>query len=182
MATIFTHGIVALTLGITNITGKLKPPVIAAGVVLSMLPDADVISFSAGIPYESVLGHRGFSHSIVFAFLAASMISLLFLLKKQYPAKEIFTTIFLFLFAATISHGILDACTSGGLGVGFFIPFENSRYFFGWRPLLVSPIGAANFINSYGLAVLKSEIKYIWIPCVIFVASLKIVEKFKTHA
>ena len=30
---------------------------------------------------------------------------------------------FVVLFLSTISHGILDAMTSGGNGVGFFIPF-----------------------------------------------------------
>ncbi len=55
--------------------------------------------------------------------------------------------VWLFLFVATISHGILDALTDGGLGVAFFAPFVNTRYFFPWTPIKVSPIGAggANF-------------------------------------
>jgi hypothetical protein len=30
----------------------------------------------------------------------------------------------------TASHGMLDAMTDGGLGVAFFAPFDNARYFF----------------------------------------------------
>ena len=72
---------------------------------------------------------------------------------------------FLFLFLCTLSHGILDAFTDGGLGITFFSPFSNTRYFFPWRPLEVSPIGISGFLSGPALSVLMSEIKFIWIPC-----------------
>lgn len=34
-----------------------------------MLPDADVLSFNFGVAYGNVFGHRGFTHSLVFAFV-----------------------------------------------------------------------------------------------------------------
>ena len=34
---------------------------------LAMLPDADVVAFKLGIPYGATWGHRGASHSLVFA-------------------------------------------------------------------------------------------------------------------
>ncbi len=34
-----------------------------------MLPDADVLSFKFGLAYGNVFGHRGFTHSLVFAFV-----------------------------------------------------------------------------------------------------------------
>jgi len=58
----------------------------------------------------------------------------------------------------------LDAMTDGGLGVAFFAPFDNHRYFFPWRPIRVSPIGAGRFFGKRGLAVLRSELLWIWIP------------------
>lgn len=36
------------------------------------------------------------------------------------------------LFLCLMSHRILDAFTNGGLEIGFFIPFDNARYFFPW--------------------------------------------------
>jgi hypothetical protein len=33
------------------------------------------------------------------------------------------------LFLATAGHGLLDAMTNGGLGLAFFSPFDNHRYF-----------------------------------------------------
>jgi len=67
-------------------------------------------------------------------------------------------------FLVTASHGMLDAMTDGGLGVAFFAPFDNSRYFFPWRPVQVSPIGIAPFFSRYGLDVLVSEVVWIWMP------------------
>ena len=38
-------------------------------VTLAVLPDLDVLGFHAGIPYEHTLGHRGLSHSLLFALV-----------------------------------------------------------------------------------------------------------------
>jgi inner membrane protein len=54
--------------------------------------------------------------------------------------------------------------TNGGLGVAFFSPFDNTRYFFPWRPILVSPISLARFFGGRGVAVIQSELIWIWIP------------------
>ena len=73
---------------------------------------------------------------------------------------------FAFLFVCTMSHGVLDAMTNGGLGVAFFAPFHNERYFFPWTPIRVSPIGVG-FFSARGLATLRSELLWVWGPCVI---------------
>jgi inner membrane protein len=64
----------------------------------------------------------------------------------------------------TASHGALDALTNGGLGVAFFAPFSNARYFFPWRPVEVSPIGVAPFFSEWGVRVLESELVWLWLP------------------
>jgi len=38
--------------------------------------------------------------------------------------------------------------TKGGLGVAFFSPFDNSRYFLPWRPIRVSPIAIHRFFSA----------------------------------
>jgi inner membrane protein len=73
-----------------------------------------------------------------------------------------------FLFLATLSHPTLDALTNGGLGVGFFAPFSNERYFFAYRPIEVSPIGVGDFFSQRGLKVLLSELRWVWLPSAIF--------------
>jgi len=62
------------------------------------------------------------------------------------------------------AHGILDAMTTGGVGIAFFAPFSTERYFFPWRPILVSPIGVASFVSSRGVAVLANELQWVWLP------------------
>jgi inner membrane protein len=79
-----------------------------------------------------------------------------------------------YLFLATASHGLLDAMTDGGLGVAFFSPFENSRYFLPWRPIVVAPISIRRFFSGRGVEVMKSELLWIWVP-VIVVGSLLLV-------
>jgi DMSO/TMAO reductase YedYZ heme-binding membrane subunit len=71
--------------------------------------------------------------------------------------------------AVTASHGLLDALTDGGLGVAFFAPFDSGRYFFPWRPIEVSPIGAG-FFSARGLAVLASEFVWVWLPSLLLAA------------
>jgi inner membrane protein len=155
MASIFAHGVIAVSLG-KLCRAPLSQRMIITGIILSILPDMDVLTFYAGIPYESVWGHRGFTHSIAFAFASALSITFLFRIHIQVKGHS-FSTVFIFFFLCMASHGFLDAMTTGGKGVGFFIPFNDIRYFFGYRPILVSPIGIESFFSSWGLAVLKSE-------------------------
>lgn len=173
MASIFGHALVSIALGTGFVKVKKKIKFWFLGVFCAIFPDADVLGFKYGIPYANFWGHRGFSHSLVFAILLGLTISLLFYRKKQ------FIWYFLFFTLATISHAILDALTTGGLGVAFFSPFENSRYFFPWRPIQVSPIGVANFFTERGLRVIKNELLWIGIPSFIFIILLKVYKKIR---
>lgn len=157
MATIFGHCIVGYTISKVADSRNLKW-LLLASVFSTMLPDIDVIGFRMGVHYASPLGHRGFTHSILFAILWAVLL-MIFFGKKN---KLIWLTI---VFISTISHGILDALTTGGQGVGFFVPFENSRYFFSLRIIVVSPLSIGGLFTDWGLQVMLSEIKYIFLPC-----------------
>ena len=132
------------------------------GAACSVLPDIDVIGFGFGIRYGDFLGHRGFTHSLVFAALTAAVVTGL-LFRRLLPSVSQLS-LWAYFFLATASHGLLDAMTDGGLGVAFFAPLDNSRYFLPWRPIHVSPIGITPFFTARGLAVLQSEFFWIWIP------------------
>ena len=114
MASIFGHAIVGYTVSkiISNNNSKL---LLVLAIASTILPDIDVLTFNFGIPYEAPFGHRGFTHSIFFAMLWATLVIFVF-------AKFNRVIWWLVMFLSTISHGILDAMTSGGRGVGFFIP------------------------------------------------------------
>ncbi len=163
MPTIITHGIVGLAGG-KILTRKKQPGLfwIVAG-LLPMLPDADVLAFAFGIPYHHVLGHRGLSHSLLFALLVGTITGLFFRSKsKNYPWHWGGYALFFTCIIAT--HGVLDAMTNGGLGVAFFAPFNNTRYFLPWRPIPVAPIGITRFFSNSGLKVVLSETGLIWLP------------------
>lgn len=163
MASAFGHALAALSFrNLIDIKYKLPLKIVLLGVVYSILPDADVITFKFGIPYESVWGHRGISHSLLFSLVLA-LITALFLSKNKIE-RIIF---FVFLFISTLSQTILDAMTTGGKGVAFFAPFDNTRYFLPWRVIKVSPFGIKNFLSQWGLKVIQSELIWIGIPFII---------------
>jgi inner membrane protein len=128
-------------------------------VLCAILPDIDVVGFRLGIRYGDLLGHRGLTHSLLFAASVAMAMAFRF----QYSAPERWKLGSLF-FLVTASHGFLDAMTNGGLGVAFLSPFHRKRYFLPWTPVEVSPIGAGGFFSSRGLEVIWSEIVWLWGP------------------
>lgn len=165
MASIFGHGLVAYTISKVA-DSKSNKLLVFLAIGSSIVPDLDVVGFFYGIDYSHPLGHRGFTHSIVFAVIWSGLLMFLVCTKlsgsARKPRKLMFAIV---LFLATVSHGLLDAMTSGGKGVGFFIPFDNSRYFFPFRGIKVSPIGVEKFFSEWGIRVLLSEIQYIAVPC-----------------
>ena len=167
MASAFSHAIVALAMGKAFRYKELSWRELFLGALCSVVPDLDVIGFFFGVQYSDLWGHRGLTHSVVFAALLAG--GLVALWYRSKPAVTM-TGLFLYLFLCTASHGVLDAMTNGGLGVAFFSPFDTTRYFFPVRPVLVSPIGVSEFFSSYGVRILASEAIWIWLPsCVAFV-------------
>jgi inner membrane protein len=161
MPTIVTHGFVATLLGKGLAAGRMPARFWFLSVLCSILPDADVLGFRLGVSYEDMLGHRGLSHSIVFA-LALSLI-VAFLAFPRIPQRWTRLLLFSYFFVVTASHGILDAMTDGGLGIAFFAPFDDTRYFFPFRPIKVSPIGLS-FFSARGLDVVRSELLWVWFP------------------
>jgi len=103
-------------------------------------------------------------HSLVFAACIAGIIVAAALRHGVTGMSPLLAWWFFFL--VTASHGFFDAMTDGGLGVAFFAPFDNRRFFLPWTPIRVSPIGLTRFFTSRGLAVLQSEILWIWLPAI----------------
>lgn len=168
MASAFSHAIVAVTMGQVFRDKELSWRELFLGALCSVVPDLDVIGFYLGIEYGAMWGHRGLTHSLVFAaMLAGSLVAVWY---RSKPAA-VMTRLFLYFFLCTASHGVLDAITNGGLGVAFFSPFDTTRYFFSARPVLVSPVEMSKFFSVRGAKVLVSEAAWIWLPtCAAFVA------------
>ena len=142
-------------------------------VACCLLPDADVLGLMLGIPYEHILGHRGFTHSIVFAMLVGVVVPRLAAPMIRYGTRR-YWLFALYFSLVTMSHGFLDALTDGGLGIAFFAPFDSTRYFLPLRPVSVSPIGISAFVSHEGFRVLLSELVWIGIPVGLWLMVLKI--------
>lgn len=159
--TIVSHAIVALSIAPCFGRKRVPLPAAALGACCAILPDFDVVGLRLGIPYDSLLGHRGFSHSLLFAGLLAGMALAGY---RTLTHKTAGWPLFLFLFLCGASHGLLDALTNGGLGVAFFSPFDQQRYFFPWQPIEVSPLRLSSFMSGKAWPVLRSELLWLIIP------------------
>ncbi len=170
MASGLSHAVAALSIGTCFYRRDIPKRVWIAGALCSVVPDLDVVGFRFGISYGDFWGHRGFTHSLLFAALLAGIVSSLGF--RRLPPGVSRFWIWSYLFLATASHGFLDAMTDGGLGVAFFSPFENHRYFLPWRPIRVSPIGFERFFSERCIAVLQSELLWIWLPAALLALSV----------
>ena len=162
MPSVFSHAIAAVAIGGVAVEGRSRAAIWGLGALCAVAPDLDVVSLLFGIPYSHVLGHRGLSHSLLVAALLATLVTAL--ARRNLAESPGTAKLWLFFFLATASHGFLDAMTNGGLGVAFFAPFSDTRYFLPWRPILVSPISIHVFLGYRGVRVMWSELGWIWLP------------------
>jgi len=178
MPTIFSHGIAAVSATSFFKTKLDTFKFYFLVLFFSMIPDADVIAFRFGIPYSHWLGHRGFTHSILFSALFPIPF-LLFFYRKEFALNTRYLLLWFVFFVSTLSHALLDALTNGGLGVCLYCPFSTERFFFDFRPIQVSPIGK-RFFSEAGIRVLQSEFIWIWIPSIVVYCIMRLMRiRFK---
>lgn len=146
---------------------------LAAGLLAAILPDLDVLAFRLHIPYAHVLGHRGFSHSLLFALCLALLAAAgAPLLRSSRPLA------FAFIGLAAVSHTLLDMMTNGGLGVALWWPWSAGRVFAPWRVIEVSPLSLPRLLGPRGLAVLQSELLWVWLPALLAGLALLFLRRF----
>ena len=167
MPTILTHPAVPLAIGLGLGSNVIPRRLLIAGVVASIVPDFDVIGIQFGVVPGTEFAHRGFTHSLAFA----AALALLGCFASRFLRASA-AAVFLFLFAATASHGVLDSFTTGGSGIAFLWPFSTERFFSAWRVIEVSPIGLSRFLSPRGMTVLASELIWVWLPAVVLALAL----------
>ena len=195
MPSIITHAAVPLALWCAADRGRIPPRLLAAGVMAAMLPDADVLAFALHIPYADAFGHRGASHSLLFAGVLAALAAVLAFFGSDRPwsaqhssgsrrpwsaflcqprlASTVQAAAFVFVCAA--SHPLLDAMTSGGPGVALAWPGSEHRFFARWRPIRVSPF-APQFFSARGSQTLLSERRGVWLRLAGAVVAWKLIQ------
>jgi inner membrane protein len=121
---------------------------------LSMLPDADVLPVALGMPDVGIFGHRGLTHSLLFAVVVALIAAVV---ARRMGLRPLYTAFFVLLVVG--SHGPLDALTYHSRGVPLFWPFSSEPIISPWRPIPVAPTGLA-FMSLRGFGVALVEVIY----------------------
>ncbi len=121
------------------------------GAVGGTIPDLDVLlNFFYDEP-ESLLMHRGFSHSVFFAFLVAPVLGwLLGKLDKALTTRE-WTTVF---FWSIFTHPLLDIFT--GYGTGLFVPVWDYRIQFD-TIFIIDPLFTLPLLVSFVWLLIRSK-------------------------
>ena len=167
MPTILSHAAVPLAIGLGLGAPLISRRLLAFGVLAAILPDLDILAFKFGLAYASSFGHRGASHSLLFALLLG------FLALLGAPVlRSSRCAAFVFVSLCAASHPLLDMLTNGGLGVALFWPWSGQRFFAHWQVIEVSPISLRRFFSARGLAVMFSELWWVWLPAGILGGSL----------
>lgn len=166
MPTVLTHAVAGLAIGELLAPAPMPWSYHVLTAALGVLPDLDAIGFWLGVPYRSRFGHRGVSHSL----LAAVVVGVALAVPLASMCAAPWWWLWGVFFAAMAGHAVLDALTDGGLGVAFFAPLDDRRYFLPWRPIRVSPIGMGA-LGWWGLRALVSEVLWVWLPSGILVAA-----------
>ena len=159
-----THAVVGMALGTTTpFPPRWRFWLVSA--VLPMLPDLDVLGGPLGVPFLSMWGHRGITHSLAAAVVIGAVAAAL----THHALRVRPVPLAVYCAVITASHGVLDALTDGGAGVAFFAPFDATRYVLPWRPIPVSPL-AAHFFSEWGWRVFRAELALVWIPALVVAA------------
>lgn len=124
----------AAALGSVMLPKSAWPSLVVVGAACAILPDVDAVGrLTGGGDLTMFGGHRGFTHSVLFALLIAVAITAAIPTRARWSRARVFAYIAL----ATLSHGILDAFTDFGsdIGVAFLSPFMPVRFQAPWQPI-----------------------------------------------
>jgi inner membrane protein len=177
MPVVISHSLVAIVFG-KIFAKKTGIKFWVFSIICAILPDIDVLMQYTGLPYGHMLGHRGFFHSIMFVLILAFIIVITGFHEIKRLSKEWWSFVVYF-FLIGLSHTILDAMTSEGIGVGLFMPFDSARYFLPVRPIRMSPFSILRFLKTDSMRILVSELILIWIPSVMSLIIIWFVKKCK---
>jgi inner membrane protein len=172
MATDYTHAVVGLGLARLYATKPMPWTYWGLAAILPIVPDFDVFSSAA---YGTWLGHRGFTHSLVFALLLSIVVAGA---TSRWFRSNWWSLSILF-FAIIASHGFLDAITRGGENIPFFWPFGD-RYG-NWGLIPVSDI-ALELPDPRHSRAIRGELLWVLLPTGLLVGLVAAYRRWKRPA
>lgn len=171
MSSLFGHALAGLAISAAYTQGRPPRRVWALAVACAVAPDLDWFTGFLRVADGTSLAHRGMSHSLIAAaFIAAA--AMLFGLRSQRRIPRLWAC----MLTAAFSHGMLDACTFGGTGVAFLLPFSNARFVCVWQPIFVSPIPLSGKLLDWLMFSLGTELVWIGIPAALVFAAPHVIQ------
>ncbi len=120
-----THIVFGAALGEAVLGKKAGKKAMLWGAIANTIPDLDVF-LVFGDPIREITIHRGFSHSILFALLAAPILG--WFINKLYKDKLGFRAWTVFFLICILTHPLLDSFTT--YGTQLLLPFSDYRVTF----------------------------------------------------
>src|SRR5262245_6612882 len=118
-----THTVLGACIGEAIAGKKIGKKAMLWGALANNLPDIDVVTSLWMNHADSLLAHRGFTHSILFALLISPLLAFCF---TRYSRLALTFKDWLLIFGTgAFSHILMDAMTS--YGTGWFEPFSHRR-------------------------------------------------------
>ena len=97
------------------------------------LPDIDALGWPLHLAPASLFAHRGITHSICFALIAAPFAAAACFRGAEWLGRRV--RIAGILAVALLSHAFLDGFTSYSSSIAYLAPFSPQRFRFAWTPL-----------------------------------------------
>jgi len=175
MPSIFAHAIAGAALGSAFAPRRASRRVWLAAAICAALPDIDALGRPFGnLRYEAAFGgHRGFTHSVVFAVLLGALVA--WGLSREARSKQVPLGLWATFAVATASHGVLDALSTIGRGVAFWAPFSWAHYEFVWQPL--GAIGPGPRGPERLPALVGNELLWVGLPALIVVVIARFIRR-----
>lgn len=169
MPSILGHTLAGLTISAAFTQGKPPRRTWVLAMACAVAPDLDwFVDFLMHSP-GTAFSHRGMSHSLLAAAGLATLAMVLGFRRHLGSPRH-----WGCMLAAAFSHSLLDACTFGGTGVAFLLPFSSARYVSVWQPIFVSPIPLSGKLWEWFLFSLGTEAVWIGIPALMVFAAPRV--------
>lgn len=149
-----THTVLGACVGDAIAGKKLGKKAMLWGALANNLPDIDIITSVWMNQADSLLAHRGFTHSILFALIVSPVMAWLF--AKYNKNKEMLFKDWLLIFGTgNFIHIIIDSFTC--YGTGWFEPFTHHRV--SWNLIFVAdPFFTIGFlVSAIALLILRAK-------------------------
>jgi inner membrane protein len=121
-----THTVLGACVGEAIAGKKLGKQAMLWGALANNLPDIDVLTSLWMNQPDSLLAHRGFTHSFLFIILISPLLAFVF--SRWYMNKSTFSDWLLIFGTGNLIHIFIDALTA--YGTGWFEPFSHKRISF----------------------------------------------------